>query len=103
MSDTSLVFDAAWNQLDLRRRGYILAAELPLLIDALESYLSTPLLDSPQLNQIKSMARTSSQRVYKSDFKSMFSSIADIDLMRAIKKAGIDEKALETLKNEVLT
>jgi hypothetical protein len=85
------VLSQAWCQIDPNLHGYIPSRELPLLIDSINTYLSTPLINDDEMITLKKFVkRDPYKRVYKSEFKTLFNSMMGFSLTSAVQDKVID-------------
>lgn len=94
MDDTVLTL--SWRQVDRSGNGYIPSLELPLLVDTVNKYLKTPLINEEEMKTLKRFSqRDTHKRIYKSEFKTLFNSLVGLTFANALQLAQLDSKAIE--------
>lgn len=90
------ILDLAWDHIDRHSRGYLPQLEWPLLIESINTYLKSPLLNDEELQIFQKLAeKQRHQRMYKSEFKTLFNSLIGISFTNAVQLAQVDNRILE--------
>lgn len=99
------ILSLAWSQVDRQNSGHIPSRELPMLIEAINTYLVNPLVNETELAGLTKFSQNDRhQRVYKGEFKTLFNSLLGISFSNAVNLAQVNTRALELEKtNDNLT